>query len=173
MSAIRPVATVLFSLAFALGLGASADASPPPNAPNVCSALACAEVFPLLNPAGRGFVVPEYTITERQSRSRIVADYGDFGKLRLEVAIIDLADCDGPASAPNVRLIRLEPKEYRGNSAECRRISLEAEPRAGVDESTLRSKLINVWLTAGHTIGTADGDIAMPVELRVDLSKSG
>jgi len=172
MSRLRPGVIALLFAATALGQGASAEATPPPHVPNICSALACAEVFPILNPEGRGFLVPEYTVTEREGRSEIVADYGSAGQLRLVVAIVDLADCDGLSSEKQVRLIRLEPKGYRENSPECRRISLEAEPGVGIDESTLRSKLVNVWLTAGHVIGGADGNIAMRVERRLDLSRS-
>lgn len=124
------------------------------------------------NPAGRGFIIPGYTITERDGRSEIVADYGSAGRLRLVVEIVELSGCESAGfGVANARLVLLEPKAYRGNVAQCRRVLLEVEPGAGVEERTLRSKLFIVWLTAGHTVGTASGDLAMPVERRIDLSQ--
>jgi hypothetical protein len=126
----------------------------------------------VINPAGRGIIVPEYTITDRAGGSEIVADYGSAGHLRLTVAIVDLSECESPDSGvANSRLVRLEPRPYRDNKPQCRRVSLEVEPGLGIDESALRSKLFRVWLTAGHTIGTVNGDIAVPVERRIDLSR--
>jgi hypothetical protein len=164
----RPAIILVGLTLVCLGPGVGAA---PPAAPNVCSRLACAEVFPMTIPAGRGFIIPQYMVSERDGRSEIVADYGSAGRLRLVIVIVDLSDCDSrPPTDANGRLVRLEPAAYRGNAAQCRRVSLEVEPGAGIEEGTLRSRLFNVWLTAGHKVG-ANGDIAMPVERRIDLSK--
>ena len=126
----------------------------------------------MLNPAGGGFIVPEYTIAERRGRSEIMANYGSAGRLRLVVEIVDLADCASrTGGAANTRLVRLEPTAARGDTAQCRRVSYEVEPGAGIDEALLRSKLFIVWLTATNRLGTAGGNISIPVERRIDLSK--
>lgn len=154
----------------------SANATPPPNTPNFCTRMICAEIFP--DVVDGKLKLPQVTLHSEGEKSTIEANYREKGRVLISLEKKDLPFCRDRLGQAFVRTqgvisgtIYIE-KSKRNFDEKC--LSLEVRTISSSPSDELTAKVSNLWIIDEGPLGVrGDTDrLGFTILKRIELNQT-